>query len=238
MYSDNKFNCFICKADLVYAESEMLKCHECGKEFEENVKCENDHFICNKCHSKSANELILDYCSASESINPFLMAEELMSDPRVKMHGPEHHFLVPAVLITAYCNKTSNKSKIEKLKTAKKRAAHILGGFCGFYGNCGAAVGTGIFISIITSATPMSMKSWSLANRSTAGALMTIAETGGPRCCKRSTYIALLDSVKFLRKNLSIKLESVPKIQCSYSKYNKECIKHACDFYKPEYLYI
>ena len=39
------------------------------------------------------------------------------------------------------------------------RATDIKGGFCGFYGNCGAAVGTGIYVSIITGATPLTRES-------------------------------------------------------------------------------
>ena len=31
-----------------------------------------------------------------------------------------------------------------------------------FYGNCGAAVGTGIFISIITEATPLTKENWGI----------------------------------------------------------------------------
>ncbi|MCF8298380.1 MAG: hypothetical protein K9J13_12610 [Saprospiraceae bacterium] len=229
---NNKSNCIICKAELVYSESEILKCQFCDREFEENVKCANGHFICNDCHSKSAIELILEYCSASESINPMQMADEIMQDPRVKMHGPEHHFLVPAVLITAYCNSTFDKTKIAKLKTAGKRASHILGGFCGFYGNCGAAVGTGIFTSIITGATPVSSEGWTLANKATASSLVKIAEVGGPRCCKRNTNIALLNAIDFIKENFNVELETVSKIQCSFSKFNNECKENNCSFYK------
>jgi hypothetical protein len=32
------------------------------------------------------------------------MALNLMKNPQIKMHGPEHHFLVPAVLLAAYYN--------------------------------------------------------------------------------------------------------------------------------------
>lgn len=68
-----------------------------------------------------------------------------MRNPNVKMHGPEHHFLVSAILLAAYYNtKKDYKEKATKIRMAKKRASQILGGFCGFYGDCGVAVGTGI----------------------------------------------------------------------------------------------
>jgi len=64
-----------------------------------------------------------------------------MKNPKIKMHGPEHHFLVPAVLLSAYYNKKKDSRKKEdKIKEARKRAEKILGGFCGSHGICGAAM--------------------------------------------------------------------------------------------------
>ena len=43
--------------------------------------------------------------------------------------------------------------------------APILGGSCAMLGACGAAVGTGTFVSIVTEATPLKGKERGLANR-------------------------------------------------------------------------
>jgi hypothetical protein len=60
-------------------------------------------------------------------------------DGKMRQHGPELHFLVPAVLISAYSNTKGEPGEKEaKIKKARQRAEKILGGFCGFYGNCGA----------------------------------------------------------------------------------------------------
>ena len=56
-------------------------------------------------------------------------------------------------------------------------------------------MGTGIFISLITDATPLSKEDWGLANRMTAASLNTIAEHGGPRCCKRDSFLAIMDAI-------------------------------------------
>jgi len=62
------------------------------------------------------------------------------------MPAPEHHFLVPAVLLAAYYNiKGDPEQKKRKIKAARERSSNILVGFCGFHGDCGPAVGTGIF---------------------------------------------------------------------------------------------
>jgi hypothetical protein len=160
------------------------------------------------------------------------MALILMQHPAVKMHGPEHHFLVPAVLLSAYYNlKGDSARKKDKIVEAEKRAKHVLGGFCGSHGDCGAAVGTGIFLSLITDATPLSVDSWRLSNMMTARALMPIALHGGPRCCKRNTYLAIMEAAQFLKENLNVQMDISSKIQCQFSHLNKECLKEKCRFY-------
>ena len=155
-----------------------------------------------------------------------------MKNPKIKMHGPEHHFLVPAVLLSACYNKKKDYRKKEnKIKEARRRAETIFGGVCGSHGICGAAVGTGIFISLITDATPLSEKEWKLSNQITAENLLTIAEWGGPRCCKRDTFLAIIGAVKFLRKHFEFTIDIDKDFLCEFTKLNKECKKTDCMFY-------
>lgn len=157
----SKAGCLICGEDLIYVDSEEITCQYCGKSYFTNAKCVQGHFICDSCHSSSGNDLIEKHCISTSSENPYEIALVLMKHPAVKMHGPEHHFLVPAVLIAAYYNRTGDdKLKFEKIREARKRAEKIPGGACGFHGSCGAAVGTGIFISLIKDTTPLSVQEW------------------------------------------------------------------------------
>ncbi len=229
-----KTNCLVCGSELVYsAKSDKLECYYCEKIFESNVKCVNGHFVCDSCHSLPASDLIKQFCINSKSENPIEMALTLMRNPAIRMHGPEHHFLVPAVLLSAYYNlKKNGGEKAEKIKEAEKRAKNILGGFCGYYGDCGAAVGTGIFISLITEATPLSEREWKLSNMMTAKSLLSIANRGGPRCCKRNTFLATIEAVNFLRENFSIENININEnVKCEFNSLNKECIKDRCPFY-------
>lgn len=227
-----KDGCLICQSELVYqSTTEVLKCSFCEQDFDSNVKCINSHYICDSCHSLDAQQIIEKTCNSSQTINPIELAFSLMSHPSVKMHGPEHHFLVPAVLITAYYNKIGKPQlKAEKLEIAKKRASKILGGFCGFYGNCGAGVGCGIFISTILEATPLSENEWKLANLISAESLRNIALKGGPRCCKRNTFTALETAIDFLKEHLDINLDS-GKVICGYSERNRECKHEDCEYF-------
>jgi hypothetical protein len=137
--------CLVCGADLQYIGNyQSLECHYCKETFQSDVLCLNGHFVCDKCHALSGTELIEIYCNSSKSVNPVRMATEIMQNGKISMHGPEHHFLVPAVLIAVYCNLTNDPGKKEKISKARQRSEKIPGGFCGTHGNCGAGVGTGI----------------------------------------------------------------------------------------------
>jgi len=194
------------------------------------VTCVDNHFVCDQCHSRSAVELIQTFTENSASVNPVEMATGLMHSDRIKMHGPEHHFLVPAVLIAAYCNATGDDCKQAMIATALKRAGMIPGGFCGTHGNGGAGVGTGIFISVISKATPLAGEEWGLSNLMTGKSLITIANHGGPRCCKRDVYLALSDAVDFVNEKFNVRLESSPVV-CQFWENNRECHGAACPFF-------
>jgi len=230
---EKKSDCLVCGRPLVYSDRHTPKvCFLCGKSFSGHAQCSAGHFVCDRCHSLGANDLIEKSCIASEGTDPVELARMLMGSPAVKMHGPEHHFLVPAVLLAAYCNATDKKGEKEKkIREARKRSDNVLGGFCGFYGDCGAAVGTGIFVSIVTGATPLSRKEWRLANLMTAESLRTIAMLGGPRCCKRNTFLALGEAASFARRELGVKIPVGRKVKCSFRHMNRECLKKECPFY-------
>ena len=63
----------------------------------------------------------------------------------------------------------------------------------------------------------------------TARALGAIGEIGGPRCCKRDSYLSILQAVDFVRENLGIHMER-PRICCTYSSQNNQCIGKRCPF--------
>ena len=65
-----------------------------------------------------------------------------------------------------------------------------------------------------------------------ADTLTKIASINGPRCCKRNTFIAILNAADYTEKKLGIKMELPEKIECNFSNRNEECIKERCPFYK------
>jgi hypothetical protein len=236
MNRTNRHNsgCLICGADLVYRDApRQIACELCGEELPANAACANGHFICDRCHGLPALEWIEETCCTSHATEPLALAELLMKHPAVKMHGPEHHFLVPAALITAYCAVCGEDEKTERLATARRRAEQVQGGICGFHGACGAAVGAGIACSVLTGATPLAREAWRLANLMTAACLTAIGEAGGPRCCKRDTYLALLVGRDFLNRHLGAGLPTAEPPICAFSASNRECLAGGCRFFPP-----
>jgi hypothetical protein len=224
--------CVICGVDLVYYnKAEERACVICGKIYKTDVYCKNGHYICNTCHSVSAYDFIEATILNTEIEDPIVLAIEIMKHPSVKMHGPEHHFLVPAVLISCFYKANGEKNDIqEEIKKARDRSEHVLGGFCGSHGTCGAGMGAGIFLSVITKNTPVKSEEWKLSNMLTGKCLLKIAEKGGPRCCKRDAFIAIYEAVEFCKDHLGIKIP-ISDVKCGFSEYNKECLFSNCDFY-------
>ncbi len=211
-------------------------CIFCGTRFEHEITCPDGHFICNSCKTKNTVDIIEEYCLTVSSRNPLEIAVTLMKSPGFKMHCPDHHFLVPAVLLSAYCKVTRKRKKLKGwLAIAKNRAGKVPGAFCGTHGSCGAAIGTGIFLSTITGATPLSELEWELCNLIVARSLFSMAGYGGPRCCKRVTYLSITEAVYFLKERMAVKLDIPDKILCQFIHQNEDqCLKEKCPFYPAE----
>jgi hypothetical protein len=66
----------------------------------------------------------------------------------------------------------------------------------------------------------------------TARALHSIAMHGGPRCCKRNTFLAIGAASLFVKEILDVEISIPEKILCSYHDLNRECLKKECPYYR------
>ena len=140
--------------------------------------------------------------------------------------------LVGAALLTAYNNALPDSSHIElgeAMTEVMSRGKNVPGGACGYMGACGAAISTGIFLSVVTKNTPLSTDSWRLCNLMTARALEQVALNGGPRCCKRDSYLSVLTAVDFVKEHLGVEMKKA-NVTCSRSQINNQCIGRKCPF--------
>ncbi len=224
-----KDECLICGAPLVYLESdELMECAVCHKKENSKTRCINGHYVCDECHM-SGLDTVIGLCLKEKSDDPIEIIEKMMSQPFCHMHGPEHHVMVGAALLAAYKNAGGDIDLQPALIEMVNRGKKIPGGACGFWGACGAGISSGMFVSIISGSTPLAKEPFALSHKMTAKSLSAIGETGGPRCCKRDSYLSILSAVDFVKENFGVEMKR-PEVVCSHSSQNNQCIGKRCPF--------
>ena len=224
-----KEECLICRAPLEYLlQDEHMVCAVCHRQEKSKTRCVKGHYVCDDCHTRGMDS-IFGLCLAETSRDPIAILEKMMSMPFCHMHGPEHHVMVGAALLTAWKNAGGALDLQKALQQMPSRGRAVPGGACGFWGACGAGISAGQFLSIVTEATPLAVEPWGLSNQMTARALEQIGKVGGPRCCKRDSYLAILAAIDFSAEHLNVHMEkSIP--QCTRSGQNNQCIGRRCPF--------
>ncbi len=223
--------CLICKAPLEYLQEDVeMECAICHKKEMSKTRCVNGHYVCNQCHTQGIDN-IFGVCLNTDSKNPVEIMKKMMNLEFCHMHGPEHHIMVGSALLTAYKNAGGDIELETALSEMKNRGQNVPGGVCGFWGACGAGISSGIFISIISGSTPLAQEPWGLSNKMTSRSLENIGNIGGPRCCKRDSFLAILTAIDFVKEHFGVEMEK-PEIVCEYSAKNNQCIGKRCPFSK------
>lgn len=229
--------CLICKAPLEYlVKDEEMECAICHKREKSKTRCEKGHYVCGDCHTRGMDS-IFALCLSETSADPIEIVGKMMDLPFCHMHGPEHHVMVGAALLTAYKNAGGSLNLEEALQEIYSRGMAVPGGACGFWGACGAGISTGQFIAIATRSTPLAKEPWGLSNRMTSRALDRIGGVGGPRCCKRDSYLAILSAVDFAREQLGVEMTRTVPV-CHRSARNHQCIGKRCPFSEVNHLAV
>ena len=227
----NMEECLICGAPMEYLEEdELMECAICHKKENSKTRCVHGHYVCNECHT-AGMDAIVGLCLNEISKNPVEIIEKMMAMLFCHMHGPEHHVMVGAALLTAYKNAGGAIELGPALTEMLNRGKSVPGGACGFWGACGAGISSGMFVSIISKSTPLSVEPFALSHRMTAQSLSALGEVGGPRCCKRDSYLSLLSAIDFAKENFGVEMER-PEIVCHFSSRNNQCIGKRCPFAK------
>lgn len=224
-----KEECLICKAPLKYLNEDIeMECAVCHKKELSKTSCINGHYVCNECHTRGLDS-IFGICLSTTSKDPIEILNEMMSLSFCHMHGPEHHIMVGAALLTAYKNAGGDIDLEKALHEIKNRGQSVPGGACGFWGACGAAISSGMYMSIVTGSTPLATDAFGASNQMTSSSLSSIGKVGGPRCCKRNSYLSILNAIDLTEKLLGVKMEKSDVI-CRHSAKNNQCIGKRCPF--------
>lgn len=175
---------------------------------------------------------IVEACLQEKSKNPIEIFYNIAHRDFVRIHGPEHHVLDGAALLTAFYNAGGKINLQEALNELMKRGLQMPGATCGMWGICGAVSSMGAALSIIDGTGPLSVdSSWGKHMEFTSRALGSLSQVGGPRCCKRDAFLSFKKAIEYINENYDVNLE-VSRIECSFSEKNEQCIKERCPFYK------
>jgi hypothetical protein len=167
----------------------------------------------------------------TECKNPVRIIRNIMHKDFVSIHGPEHHFLDGASLLTAMKNAGLDIDLNKVLDQLAERTIKMPGAMCGFWGICGSVSSTNAVFALLDNTGPLSSDvSYSSHMVFSSKVIKRMSEIGGPRCCKRNAFISLSEAVEYANDHYSLDLEN-DKIECEFTKLNKECIKERCPFY-------
>ena len=206
-----KEECLICGAPLEYLETDVqMQCEICRKKELAKTRCVNGHYVCSDCHMQGLDSIV-ELCLRETACDPIAIV------------------MVGAALLTAYHNAGGDIALSDALMEMLRRGKSVPGGACGFWGACGAGISTGMFVSIISRSTPLTDEPFALSHKMTAAALGQIGEIGGPRCCKRDSFLSILTAIDFVKEHFGIALQK-PEVVCRYAAQNNQCIGKRCPF--------
>ncbi|WAC07665.1 MAG: DUF5714 domain-containing protein [Thermodesulfobacteriota bacterium] len=220
--------CVVCGKELQYlSDSHHSECFYCGRLCLSNAICVDGHFICDQCHSRDALEVIQSVCLNAPHRDMIALLQKIRTHPSLNMQGPEHHSLVPAIILSVYKNLGGNSTG-QDILTAIEQGKTIVGGACSFLGICGAAMGVGIAFSIILKANPYAGEKRQIVMNITRSVAGRIARYKAARCCQRESWLALKTASQLSLKYLKHFLPAETELRCTQFNLNKECIRTGC----------
>lgn len=174
-------------------------------------------------------ERIIAECMKTNSTNPYEIFHGIAQKDFVRMHGPEHHVLDGACILTAFHNAGGKVDLRAALPKLVQEGLRMPGAACGLWGVCGAVTSIGAALAIIDGTGPLSAEDWGSHMEYTSAALARLAKTGGPRCCKRDAFCAMEQAAEYVKNRYGITLD-LSSIQCDFSSLNAQCIGKRCPY--------
>lgn len=180
---------------------------------------------------KERSRLIIEDCLQTKSDNPLKIFITLANKEYIRIHGPEHHVLDGACILTAFHNAGGKIVLREALEKLMEEGLRMPGATCGLWGVCGSVTSIGAALAIIDGTGPLTEdESWGKHMEFTSNSLRKMSVIGGPRCCKRDAFISFEEAVRFINENYNVTIP-VTQIACGFSKKNEQCIRQRCPYY-------
>ena len=230
----HRAGCMVCGGALTYlAREREATCHYCGGRYRTNALCDHEHYVCDNCHQQDGLSVIRLFCAETDEQDMIRLLKKIRRHPAIPLHGPEHHAMVPGIILATYRNRGGRIGR-EAILAGIERGSKVPGGVCGFWGNCGAAAGVGIAFSVLLEATPLTPRARQQVQAVTARVLTKIAALRSGRCCQRESVIALREAAAISRELLPVALRADEELACAQFARNKECIGKQCPLWQQD----
>jgi MoaA/NifB/PqqE/SkfB family radical SAM enzyme/SAM-dependent methyltransferase len=230
--SKHRSGCMACGSPLIYEPTEIeAACHYCGSSAMANCFCEKGHFVCNRCHTEDGLSVIESMCLSSKKTDMLDLFRQIRKHPSIPVHGPDYHAMIPGIILSTYRN-SGGPVTDDAILSGISRGATVAGGYCGFMGICGAAVGVGVAFSVILEASPVKKEERQIVQSVTCDVLKTIAGYKAARCCQRDGYLALKKAAELSKAHLTVELTADHDLRCLQAANNKECLGKGCPLFR------
>jgi hypothetical protein len=223
--------CVVCGKELHETAGQILQCTYCGRGEKSDFSCEPSHYVCEPCRTATAADVVRRTCANHRSGDYLSLANLLMRHPAVPAYGPEHHLVVPAVLLTVAHVSGHAGSLDSMLNQSARRVARFTLGSCASTGVCGAAAGVPIAVSLLIEADYTKATERATVLRASSSAVAAIASLPGSRCCKASVYSSLNVGITFLRQDMGLKVSPALSPICQFSEVVDGCYRDLCPFF-------
>ena len=98
---------------------------------------------------------IIEDIKLEEGCNPVRIFKNMAKKEYISIHGPEHHILDGACILTAFYNAGGGINLEESLQKIAREGLRMPGAMCGLWGVCGAVASVGAALAIIDGTGPL-----------------------------------------------------------------------------------
>jgi len=191
------------------------------------MTCPAGHFVCDGCHAQEGLAVIESICSGTRETDMIALLSVIRAHPAITVHGPEHHALVPGVVL-ATCRNAGYPVSVAMLRSALTRGAKVPGGSCAYMGVCGAASGVGTAFSVMLGGNPLAAATRQRVLRAVADVTRDLAGFEAARCCQRDCYIALRHAAALAPELVGVSPSADAPLDCTQLATNRECLGPDC----------
>lgn len=167
----------------------------------------------------------------SPGTKPAQALEDLLQQGEgTPVHGVWHHALIGELLLVCL-RKAGYPITDDLIDEVIDRGRQIPGGSCGFIGVCGALASAASAYAVLLGSTPVAVDQRARLLAFSARLAARLAEIGGSRCCKKSSYAALETAQEELAA-LGYELpEETFAGRCPFFASNDTCDGELCPYF-------